>query len=234
MMPTSYEISVAIVAACKETGAHPLDVANGAEREHGYPVSDSVKISRARAYAGRAIDRVFNRPEIAIARPDIARFIGVNRPSWAAYFSGLDGRPLSWWNEDTFKRVVDAVMDCEPPEDQIKAASDPVQSSPQTVQSPPQTVQKPAPPPVKPPVQQRVPDPVRPPARTTTPIGTLEPGGYRPAPGTYEKVLQSDKAEKQFSGAYVPVGRPAAKKNDDFLRRAVENTARMTPPPEKD
>ena len=80
MMPTAYEIAVAIVAAAKETGANPVGVATGTELTRGFPPTDAMKISRARAYAGRAIDRVFNRPEIAIARSDIARLIGTNKP----------------------------------------------------------------------------------------------------------------------------------------------------------
>lgn len=216
MMPTAYEIAVAIVAACRETGAQPEAVVLGAEREHGgFPIRDAV--FRARAYAGRALDRVFNRPTIAIARPEIARMIGVNKPSWGSFFSAIDGRKLSWWDEDAFTRVVDAVMDCEPQD-----LPNPLQSSPEPLQSPPETVRKPAQ--VLKATQQRVPDPAKP----KTPIGTLDRGGFRPAPDTVKRVLEDDKR----SGPYVPVGRPLFKKDDDFLRRAVENTAKMTPPPE--
>lgn len=222
MMPTAYEIAVAIVAACRETGAQPEAVVLGAEREHGgFPIRDA--IFRARAYAGRAIDRVFNRPTIAIARPDISRLIGVNKPSWSAFFPSIDGRQLSWWDEDAFKRVVDAVMDCEPPEEQIKTGgAETVQSSPQTIEKPPETVQRPAAPKTAPVL--RVPDPAKP----KTPIGTLDRAGFRPVPDTVKRVLEDDKR----SGSYVPVGRPLFKKDDDFLRRAVENTQKLTPPPE--
>lgn len=230
-MPTAHEIAVAIVAAAKETGAAPIDVVLGAEREHG-GIEKRDAIFRTRAYAGRAIDRVFNRPTMAIARPEIARRIGVNKPSWGSFFSAIDGRQLSWWDEGAFKRVVDALMDCESPEEQIKRAQvpdggDPVQSFPKPLQSPPQTVQKPDQV-LKAARQQRVPDPVKPKA----PIGALERGGFRPAPFTYEKVLEDDRADKA-SASYVPVGRPPIKKDDDFLRRAVENTQKLTLPPEE-
>lgn len=221
MMPTAYEIAIAVVAASRETGAMPEEVVLGAEREHGgFPKRDA--IFRARAYAGRAIDRVFNRPTIAIARPEISRLIGVNKPSWFSFFPSIDGRPLPWWDEEAFTRVVDAVTDCDPPEDQVYKTADRVEKKPPQVE---ETVTKPAAPKTAP-VQQRVPDP-----KPKTPIGTLERGGFRPAPGTYEKVLADDKANRA-SSPYVPVGRPVIRKDDDFLRRAVENTAKMTPPPE--
>lgn len=110
-MITADEIATAIVAAAKETGASPIDVVEGADRAAGCRVGKQQAISRARAYAARAIDKVFNRPEIVAACPDIARWCGTNRPSWSSFFSSLNQRPLPWWDEATFKRVVDAVMD---------------------------------------------------------------------------------------------------------------------------
>lgn len=242
MMPTSHEIGIAVVAACRITGADPLDVLTGGERVGGCPIPKMQATSRARAYAARAIDKVFNRPDIVIARPVIARLVGVNKPSLTSYFGSLEARPLPWWSDTAFKSVVETLMAYDAPEEtqaaveepapQVEKPADPVQSPAHPVQSKPKPVQKPAPPPLK--IGPLPPVPSSPAApKVKPPIGALERGGFRPAPGTAERVLQDDKADKRIAAAaYVPVGRPAMGKVDDFLRQAVLNTQKMTPPPE--
>lgn len=184
-------IARAIVAASKETGADPLDVASGNERSGGYSIQGMRRVSRARAYAGCALDRVFNKSEVTIARPVIARLIGVNKPSQACYLSALDGRPLPWFSGDVLGRVISAIeAGLVRPEPKIEPVATPeppkpVQSSTYPVQSPPKTIQRPEP----------------------------------------RRLLSAT------SGPYVPVGRPP-RKDDDFLRQAVLNTQKLTPPPE--
>lgn len=196
------DIARAICAAAKETGADPIDLALGNDRTAGYPQASMLKVSRARAYAGRALVKVFDN----VARPTIARLIGVSRPSQGSFFSSLDGRPTPWWFEDVFGRVVSAVeagrVRPEPETAPAAARSPEPAPQPEWVISPGQRFR----------------------GYGRQPIGTLERDGFRPAPGTAEAVLRDDKDH------YVSVGPPI--KQDDFLRRAVENTAKMTPPPE--
>lgn len=113
MMPTAHEVAVAIVAASKELGADPIETLTFLP-ESNYERDRRQRASRARAYAARAIDKVFNRPTVVVPRPVIARMIGASKVSQGAYFAALDGRPLPWWDDAVLKRVVDAVMECEP------------------------------------------------------------------------------------------------------------------------
>lgn len=215
MMPTAHQIAVAIVAASRETGADPVGVIRGVERDPGKSVAEKQAITRARAYAARAMDRVFNRPEIAIRRSAIARYVGANKPSWESYFATLDCRPLGWWSNETFKRVVDAVMDCEPPQEQFaETAQAPTQANP------------PNPPPASSMAQRLNRNVARDPERRS-PIGTLEAGGFRPAPGTYEKVLRDDRPPRTNLDRFVDrEGRSAsyhAGGDDQLAGRAVES-----------
>ncbi len=189
-------IARAICAAAKETGVDPIDLALGNDRSRGFPTEQGYRVSRARAYAGRALDRVFNHPVINVARPVIARLIGVNKPSYNAFFPSLDGRPTPWWDDKAYQRVVLAI--------EAGLVWAPLFRAPAGTPKP------------------LAPKPV---------AGLAEDGGYRPPPDTIKKVLEDDARDKRFSERYVPVG-PPIKKDDDFLRRAVENTVRMTPPPE--
>lgn len=241
MIPTAREVAAAIVAAARQTGADPIDVASGAERVAGCPTVKAHAIARARAYAARAIDRVFNRAEFGIARPAIARLVGANKPSWGAFFSSLDGRQISWWDEAVFRRVVDAVMDCEPEE---KTQTYP---NPRPPAEKPQADQRQAGGRVLPTICRTLPPPYKdgplPPVRRAEPshpLGHLEPGGYRPAPGTAAKVLEDDDEEPVFDrGALAsrkPRTMPVIKSKREMaedLARAVRNTAAKTPPPEE-
>lgn len=255
-MPSADEIAAAIVAACRETGASPLDVATGAERERGCPIPKSQAISRARAYAGRAIDKVFNRPTVAIERPEIARRIGVNRPSLSSFFASLDGRPLTWWSEDVFKRVINAVMDVEPAAKPARNITENIPllgpgecakvileaarcpDSRQADHPEPRPAPTPAPQPAPykrgplPPAKGQLP-PVK--ARATR-----DDSGFRPAPGTYEAELDDDRSVFD-RGTIAPQLRrrqeysPPKSRREmmEDLRRAAENTAKATPPPEE-
>lgn len=109
MMPSAKDVAVAVVTASRETGANPIDVMRGVTP--GSTVEKMQATSRARAYAARALDRVFNRVAFGVPRPVIARMVGVSKQSQPAYFPGLESRKLSWWDENAFLRVVNAVMD---------------------------------------------------------------------------------------------------------------------------
>lgn len=172
------DIARAIVSGAKETGANPIDLALGNDLSRGYPVDKKLMVSRARAYAGRALERVFSN----IARPVIAKLIGVNKPSWTSFFSGLDGRTLPWWDEAAFGRVLLAVE-----------------------------------------AGRLQPEP------SSAPAAIPEP----PVISTGQR-FRGLAPDKRFSEPYVPVGRPVpSTKYDDMLRRAVENTQKLTPPPEE-
>lgn len=215
MMPTADEFAVAIIAACRETGADPVDVVTGAEREHGCPIEKSHAISRARLYAGRAIDKVFNRPDVAIARPVIARLVGVNKPSWESFFSSADIRlraaTIRWWDEAALKRVVDAVMDFEPSEDAPPVKLDGPSVSPEP-RSDNRTVEKVnQPPPYKGP-------------------------GYRGPADLMRQVLEDDDDRPIFDrgslGGRKPPKPPAVKSKREMmedLAQAVRNTAARSP-----
>lgn len=224
MTPTSDEVATAIIAACRETGAAPEDVVTGAEREAGVAIDKAQAISRARAYAGFALDKVFNRPTVEIPRSDIARLIGVNKPTWGAFFSSLEQRKaatIRWWDDDALKRVVDAVMECEPGP-RRSSAPKPAQNITENIPA------------------RRKPTPYKH-GPLPAPKASLDhSGGFRPAPGTYEKALAED-ADDDASvfdrGSIAPnIARrqiyapPKSKREmDDDLRRAVENTAAKTP-----
>lgn len=197
------DIARAIVAGSKETGADPLDVALGNERSGGCPIPKMQQISRARAYAGKALAAVFR----TVPRPVVAKLIGVNRPSHGSFFTSLDARPTPWWSENAYGRVLAEV--------EAGCAG--------RIQKPALRPPQAAPPPLKMGPLPPVPAP---------PIGVLEKDGFRPAPDTIKKVLRDDASEKRFAAPYVPIGRPVARKDDDFLRQAVLNTVKMTPPAE--
>lgn len=197
-------IAHAIVAGAKETGADPIDVALGNDRSPGYSEDSKLLVRRARAYAGRALDHILNLPDPRVPRPVIAKLVGVNKPSYTSYFGSLDCRTLSWWSDDAYGRVISAVADAW------------VRATP--IRAP---VAKPKPPVISPGQRFRHMPP------TKEQIGVLERSGFRPAPEIVKGVVEDDKRSR----GYVPVG-PPIKKGDDFLRRAVENTQKLTPPPE--
>ncbi len=225
MMPTSKDVAVAIVAACRETGADPIEVATGGERRNGVQAQKLQAITRARAYAGRAIDKVFNRVERGVQRPSIARMVGANKPSWFSFFSSLDARPLSWWDDEAFKRVVDAVMACEP---------EPTQ---EVLYTPPANVSR---------VEVAVATTVAPykhgPLPPPKPLAMrIDRGGLRPASDAIRKVLEDDADDRPvFDRGSLADSRPprwslptGKRQMEEDLAQAVRNTAAKTPPPEE-
>lgn len=107
--PTANEVAKVIVAAARETGADPISVARGASKM-GRAREEWFTISRARAYAGVAIEQRF--PELS--RPKIAALIGVGPgASRESYFPALEQRRshgiLKWWNPDALARIVAAL-----------------------------------------------------------------------------------------------------------------------------
>lgn len=246
MMPTADEVATAIIAASEEMSVHPIEVFTGFERVERLHFRKAQNISRARAYAARAIDKVFNRPEMVLARPSIARMVGVNEPSQAVFFASLSGRPIPWWNDAVFKRVVDAVIECEPgaveENTQTCPQTRPAEPEPQQDQGPVVEEFHPTPPETLPPPYKF--GPLPPARKDETPAqraGHLEPGGWRPAPGTYEKVLEDDADEDEpvfdrgALGGSKPRSAPVVKSRRQMaedLAEAVRNTAAKTPPPE--
>jgi hypothetical protein len=105
MTPTADHIAIAIVAACKETGADPEHVAMGANTA-GRKSNHS--IPRARAYAAIALRAVFE----GAAAPMIARAVGYNKAATGALaqidFQFRQGL-MRWWDDAAFMRVVAAL-----------------------------------------------------------------------------------------------------------------------------
>lgn len=110
------EIAIAIVLASREVGADPLDVGAGKlDAVAGVPMKVRV-IARARYYAGCVLRRLY---------PDrnqttIACYVGANRNSAGAFFSGLDQRianpaGLSWWRPGIVDRIVEDVRSVQAP-----------------------------------------------------------------------------------------------------------------------
>lgn len=248
MNPTPSEIAAAIIAAARETGANPEEVVMGVVP--GASVETMHATSRARAYAGRALDRVFNRMQIVVPRPKIALWIGATKQSAGSFFTSLDGRPLSWWSDEVFNRVVNAVMDAEPPADEIARFQPPGEKPP-------------PPPPLKmgDAVAETAIGALRPTRggythgkRGEHPIGSLDPNsGFRPAPGTYERELKGHGPLRTRLDAFADrSGKPRAyeaggdeqlasrerekRQSRDLLAEAAANTAKLQAklPPEQD
>lgn len=182
MRPTADHIARAIVAAARETGANPLSVASGELDAQGGRAFDGWIRSRARAYAGEALRRLFKDRSMT----DLARFVGVSKQVAGAYFSSLDQRRqrpagTPWWDDAALARVM-AAVDVEEPD--------------------------------------------------TTPR-TSSPHYYepkkRPEPKPEPFMIDEMTGRRRLTAGYP--ARPGAgsmqEKGDDFLRRAVENTAKL-------
>lgn len=113
MIPTADDVARAIVAASKETGADPIAVAKGEnDNLRGRHVDGArpYPISRARAYAAKALAAVFT----ACWRTRIAGMVGTRGLSRQSYFSALDQRikdPAgpAWWDVAILGRVIEAI-----------------------------------------------------------------------------------------------------------------------------
>lgn len=103
--PTADLVARAIVAAAKETGANPEEVAMGVTVRGGR--NGDYEISRARAYAAMAIKAQF--PDCHNA--SIARMVGAKWPT--SYIGGIEFQQrngnMKWWNAAALKRVIDAI-----------------------------------------------------------------------------------------------------------------------------
>lgn len=100
--PSAYQVAMAIVAAAREMGADPIDVASGVTTHGGRFANHSVP--RSRAYAAFAIRQVFPHN----GNTAISRWVGARNPN--SYMSLIEsqrrGGQIRWWDEGIFKRVV--------------------------------------------------------------------------------------------------------------------------------
>lgn len=104
-MPTADEVARAIVAAARETGADPIELASGARGNRHHP-----DILRARAYAAVALRSQFS----DVDWKTIARVVGVWTPATAySYLKTLDEQRergyLDWWSVEAYDRVIQAI-----------------------------------------------------------------------------------------------------------------------------
>lgn len=100
--PTSDQVARAIIAACRETGADPLDVACGEADDGRGGAKGARPIGRARAYAAMALRSACRCGPVAISR-----MVGAGTP--ASYLTIISGKvahdELGWWSEAAFERV---------------------------------------------------------------------------------------------------------------------------------
>lgn len=116
MMPTADEVAVAIVTAARLLGADPIEAITG-EPKTTYNRNRRLLATRARAYAARAIDKVFNGRHVYVARPAIARIVGVSPSSVNCYFPSMSALKKSWWVESIFVATVDALIAAHRPDE---------------------------------------------------------------------------------------------------------------------
>lgn len=209
---TADDVARAIVAACRETGADPIQVADGTGPD-GRPPTEYVKIAHARILAAFSLNEAFGRYG---SKSMIARAVGVRRFSSAgAFFSLYEQKKakgeLEWMTREVMDRVIAAI------------------DAPTPVVHPAPFKDGPLPPP-KPALPSVAPAP-------KYPGGKLEAEGYRYPPDTIERVLEDDDdAGPVFDRGHIPSGtkaweppRDSKRALLDEARRAVENTAKMTP-----
>lgn len=100
--PNADQVAVAIIAASREMGADPIDVAEGVKG-----CGARFPIARARAYAALAIRAIFpDNGSVALGR-----MVGSSSPK--SYVTTLDGNlrdgRIKWWDDAVFMRVVAAI-----------------------------------------------------------------------------------------------------------------------------
>ena len=106
--PTADDVARAIVAACRETGADPLQVASGGYVRKG--THQAHCISRARGYAAWALDDLFE-----IGSPACSRLVGIQQKSSAEEFlATLRHRIImneaKWFDAAALDRVKTAII----------------------------------------------------------------------------------------------------------------------------
>lgn len=112
MTPTADHVAAAIVAACKETGADPQEVAMGVNIG---PKGNRDGAAHARSYAGLALRCEFPDADGAA----LARMVGARIPK--GFFLRLDKqingncKPPHWWSDDAYRRVIEAVAKVKAP-----------------------------------------------------------------------------------------------------------------------
>jgi hypothetical protein len=227
--PSSDDVARAIIAACRETGDDPARTVTG-EALPGQPTN------RARHYAMHALLHVF--PDLE--RHAAARLVGCpGKPAafWNASYhqvikprAGAAGHVAGWFNDRVYERVIAAVeagltlSRSTGSETAVESQESPAEPQP-TIWSEPDHARQPV---------------VRLPAKPARNLGTLEPGGCRPPPGTIADILRDELDERPVidrNGRHREYKKPTpwqalAGKSQlmDELRKAVENTAKMTPP----
>jgi hypothetical protein len=104
---TADDIAIAVVTACKATGADPYAVVRGEDDGFRGPMAD-YPIGRARCYAAFALHKVFqNDYPLAL----YAKLLGVKPASQSVYVAGLKlkRRLTSWWQDEIVEKVVAAI-----------------------------------------------------------------------------------------------------------------------------
>lgn len=230
MKPTAFQVATAIVAACRETGEDPVICAD-----------QQTASIRARHYVMWALMHVFQEM----------------KPGEAAAACGVNGKPMTFyhnsryqmipgkrpggggfWVPEAYARVIAAIE-----KTVVAAPPTSIHRTPRAEREPSTAAATPTPPiPAEPPPLKMGPlPPVKPIPKHTKWSGTMDRGGLRPTPGTIERVLKDDEDDAVFDRGTVSatVNRRSAptprgkREMEDDLRRAVQNTAAQTPPPEK-
>jgi hypothetical protein len=103
-MLSADEIAVAIIAACDETGADPVDVARG---HRPTDADQRRKITRARYYAAFALYEHFP----ALSASSVGRMVGSAAPD--SLISNINRQlaegSLKWWSKPVLARVCGAI-----------------------------------------------------------------------------------------------------------------------------
>lgn len=103
VMPTADQVGRAIVAACRETGAAPLEINGGM----------GMAIVHARYYAMHAIEHCFP----GLSSRVYARVVGAGKNFYSASKQSVirmvspNRRQAAWWNEAAYARVIKAIED---------------------------------------------------------------------------------------------------------------------------
>lgn len=104
--PTADQVALVIVAACRETGASPMDVLSG-EFDHNRcnsAAENVYPISRARVYAAASICELFG-----CGRAASSRMCGASKKSEAAHLALIYSGSARWFSLETLRRVASAI-----------------------------------------------------------------------------------------------------------------------------
>ena len=121
MLPTSDHIAIAIVTACRECGADPAVLAPmlAAGIQRPPDRQGRAALSHARAYAALALRRAFPR----CGPVYVSRMVAAGSPS--VYLANLEAdlakSRLGWFQHLALNRVVAAIREWQPRQDDVKA-----------------------------------------------------------------------------------------------------------------